>query len=397
LIGAILEARSIVTQQNMDYGYDTANVMSARMGLMDAAYPSIAARKQFYDRLLRQMNESPDFAAFALTNRQRMSFSGNNPIEIDGRQADYKKKGDRPYANYEQVTAGYFDVTTQKLLAGRTFTDDDLDSRQPVAIVNARFAERFFARQDPLGRRFRTTASDGSQAGPWRTIVGVVSTVRMRGPFNNPNVDDTGFYVPFFSNPTGPLASGVFAGQFTTIAARPKPGQRVESLANMLRTEVRKVDPDLPLYFIGTAKSNIDTFVAPNWILATMFTIFGAVAIVLAAAGIYGVTSFSVSQRTQEFGVRMALGADSAGIFNMLLKQGVRPAAIGICAGMAVTFAIAAAMGGAIEGILIGVTGRDPVTYVAVAALVTVVWLAATLFPARRATRVDPMTALRNE
>src|SRR5262249_36024501 len=150
------------------------------------------------------------------------------------------------------------------------------------------------------------------------------------GPFNNPNVDDTGFYVPFYSNPTGPVATEPFAGQFTTILARPKPGQRVETLANLLRSQVQKADADLPLYFIGTPKSNIDTFVAPNWILATMFTIFGAVAVVLAAAGIYGVTSFSVSQRTQEFGVRMALGANSAGILNMVLRQGVVHAAAGI-------------------------------------------------------------------
>jgi ABC-type antimicrobial peptide transport system permease subunit len=326
-----------------------------------------------------------------------MVFSGNSPIEVDGHQGDYKKTGDRPFANNEQVTPNYFDVTGQKLLAGRTFTDDDLDSRQPVAIVNARFAEKAYGRQDPLGRRFRTTASDGSQAGPWRTIVGIVSTVRMRGPFNNPNVDDSGFYVPFYSNPTGPSAPDAFAGQFTTILARPKPGQRVESLANLLRIQVQKADPDLPLYFIGTPRSNIDTFVAPNRILATMFTIFGAVAILLAAAGIYGVTSFSVSQRTREFGVRMALGADSMGILNMLLRQSVVQAAAGIAAGIAIALAIAAAMGSAIETTLFGVTGRDPLTYGAVIALIAAVWLAATLLPARRATRVHPMSALRTE
>jgi putative ABC transport system permease protein len=397
LIGAILQVRSIVAQQNMDYGYDTRNLMTARMGLMDATYPSSPARKQFYDRLLRQMKDSPDFAAVAFTNRQRMVFSGNSPIEIDGHQSEYKKNSDRPFANNEQVTAEYFEVTAQKLLAGRTFTDDDLDARQPVAIVNARFSEKLFGRTDPVGRRFRTTASDGSQAGPWRTIVGVVSTVRMRGPFNNPNVDDTGFYVPFYSTPTGPAASGVFAGQFTTIVARPRPGQRVESLANLLRSQVQKADPDLPLYFIGTPKSNIDTFVAPNWILATMFTIFGAVAIVLAAAGIYGVTAFSVSQRTREFGVRMALGADSGGILNMVLRQGAVQAAAGIIAGLSIAFGVAAAMGSAIDTTLFGVTGRDPLTYAAVVTLITAVWLTATLFPARRATRVHPMIALRTE
>ena len=395
LIGAILEVRSIVVQENMDYGYDTRGIMSARMALMDGAYPSGGARKQFYDRLLRQLKDSPDFSAVAFTNRQRMVFSGNSPIEIDGRQANYKTKGDRPYANSEQVTAAYFDVVGQRLLAGRTFTDDDLDSRQPVAIVNSRFAERFYGREDPLGRRFRTTGSDGAQAGPWRTIVGVVSTVRMRGPFNNPNVDDTGFYVPFYSTTFGPAPPDPVVGQFTTVIARPKPGQRVDSLANLLRAQVQKADPDLPLYFLGTPKNHIDTFTAPNWILATMFVFFGAVAMVLASAGIYGVTSFSVSQRTTEFGVRMALGADTSKILGMVLGQGARQAAVGIVTGIAIALIVAGTMGSAIETALFGVTGHDPVTYLSVVALIAAVWLTATLVPARRVTRLHPMTALR--
>jgi ABC-type antimicrobial peptide transport system permease subunit len=219
----------------------------------------------------------------------------------------------------------------------------------------------------------------------------------MRGPFNNPNVDDTGFYVPFYSNAFGPVPPEPVVGQFTTVVARPRPGERVDELANRLRVEVRKVDPDLPLYFMGTPKTHIDTFIAPNWILATMFTIFGVVAMVLASVGIYGVTSFSVSQRRQEFGVRMALGADAVGILTMVLRQGAVQAAVGTIAGVAIAFTIAAAMGGAIENTLFGVTGRDPLTYGVVVALIATVWLAATLVPARRATRVDPMTALRTE
>src|SRR5215831_15538179 len=157
LIGAILQARSIVKQQNIDYGYDTTGIMSARMGLMDGAYPSSEARKVFYDRLLRQLNSDPEFAAAAFSNRLRMAFGGSGSIEIDGQQDRYKKKGDRPLANNEQVSAGYFNVTGQRLLAGRTFADDDLDSKLSVAVINSRFAEKFFGREDPIGRRFRTT------------------------------------------------------------------------------------------------------------------------------------------------------------------------------------------------------------------------------------------------
>src|SRR5262249_29039625 len=209
--------------------------------------------------------------------------------------------------------------------------------------------------------------------------------------------DNNGFYVPFYSNPSGPITAEPFAEQFTTVLVKPRSGQRPEALVNLLRKQVQKADPDLPLYFVGTPKSQIDTFIAPNWILATMFTLFGAVAVVLASVGIYGVTSFSVNQRTQEVGGRMALGADREKILKMVLRQGAGQAAVGLIAGIGLALAIAAAMGSAIETTLFGVSGRDPLSYLAVAALISLVWLMATLFPARRATRVHPMMALRAE
>src|SRR5262249_4014302 len=257
--------------------------------------------------------------------------------------------------------------------------------------------ENFFGRDNPIGQRFRTTAADGSRAGPWRTIIGVVSTVRMLGPFNNPSVDDTGFYVPFFVNAAGPEGSPLFVAQFATVLVSPRQGQRVDSLVNLLRKQIQKADPDLPLYYVGTPKSQIDTFIAANWILASMFTIFGSVAMILASVGIYGVTSFSVNQRTQEFGVRMALGAGDGRILGMVLRQGSKQLGLGLLFGFAVALAIAAIGGGAIGNILFGVGARDPFSYGVVVALVTIVSLFATLVPARRATRVDPMTALRAE
>ena len=150
-----------------------------------------------------------------------MVFSGSGPVEIDGQGLHGKK--DRPNANFEQVTGCFFAVTGQRILEGRTFTDDDLDSRQPVAIVNAAFARKHFGTESAVGRRFRTVDGNTEQPGPWRTIVGVVSTVRMLGPFNNPNVDETGFYVPFYSNPTGPVQPGPFASQFATVVVKPRP------------------------------------------------------------------------------------------------------------------------------------------------------------------------------
>jgi predicted permease len=395
LIGSLLQVRSILKQQTIDYGYDTSGILSARMGLMDGDYPSQESRKLFYDRLVRQLADEPDFEAVALTNRFRMVFSGTSRIEIEGRK--YVEDRDRPNANWEQVTPGFFDVTGQKLLDGRRLNDDDLDAKQPVAVVNAAFARKHYGNQSAIGRRFRTVDGNTKQAGPWRAIVGVVSTVRMLGPFNNPNVDETGFYLPFFAAVTGPLQPAPFVNQFATVIVRPRGGRRADALANPLRRDVAKADPNLPLYFIGTPASQADVFVAQNRIIATMFTIFGLAAVVLASVGVYGVMSFAVNQRTQEFGVRMALGADAARIVRMVLGQGVAQIALGVAIGFAAAYALAAAMATGVQNTLFGVTARDPLTYATVFAVVTLVSLTATLVPARRATRVDPMIALRAE
>jgi predicted permease len=395
LTGSLLQLRSITNQQTIDYGYDTDGVVSARMGLMDGDYPSPAARKAFYERVVQAFEADSQVEAVALTNRFRMVFSGNGPVEIEGKT--YRENRDRPTANFEQVTGGFFSVTGQKLLEGRTFTGDDLDDRQPVAIVNAAFARRHFPGESAVGRRFRTMAANGRQPGPWRSIVGVVSTVRMLGPFNVPGVDETGFYVPFFANPFGPVQPGPFVGQFTTIVVKPRAGLRADAMAVPLRQRVAQVDANLPLYFVGTPKHQLESFVAQNRIIATMFSIFGVVAIVLASVGMYGVMSFSVNQRRQEFGVRMALGAHYSRILRMVLRQGAVQLVIGLGLGVGLTLALATAAGSGIQSILFGVSARDPMTYAVVIGVIATVSLIATLVPARRATRVDPMVALRAE
>jgi putative ABC transport system permease protein len=397
LVGSLLQLRSITAQQTIDYGYDTSAVISARMGLMDGDYPTSASRKLFFDRVLQEFANVPEFEAVALTNRFRMVFSGNARVEIEGRT--YRDRTDRTTANFEQVSGGFFSVTGQKLLEGRTFGVDDLDVRQPVAIVNVAFARKHFGNERPLGRRFRTATADGNpqQAGPWRTIVGVVSTVRMLGPFNQPGVDESGFYVPFFSNPAGPLQEAPIANQFATIVAKPRGGQRADTMAVPLRRQMAKIDPNLPLYFVGIPKVQIDGFVAQNRIIATMFSIFGLVAMVLASVGMYGVMSFAVNQRRQEFGVRMALGAHSGRILRIVLRQGALQLAFGLLIGVGAALGLGTLAGAGIQNILFGVTARDPFTYVVVIALISVVSLIATVVPARRATRVDPLVALRAE
>ncbi|MDO8538998.1 MAG: ABC transporter permease [Opitutaceae bacterium] len=399
LIASLLQVQSILRQQKIDHGYDTVGLITARMGLMEGDYPTSDARRLFYSRLLRELRSNSEVEHVALTNRLRMAFTTTGPgrIELDGRE--YKEDRDRPNVNIELVSDGYFAALGMKLHEGRDFTEEDVDSKQPVAIVNATFARKHFGHESAIGRRFRTVASNGQLFGPWRSIVGVVSDVRMLGPFNNPNAEEYGFYLPLTSGAFGP-PRGAVAPQFCTIVVKPRSvavGGSAAAFANNLRRMVNRVDPNLPLYFIGTPAENLDAFLGTNRIIAGMFSVFGLVAMVLASVGLYGVTSFSVNQRTSEFGIRMALGADNNRILGMVMRQGFVQLAVGLVLGLGLAAAIATFGAAGIRQQLFRTDPMDPLTYAAVAVLLALVSLVATLVPARRATRVDPMIALRAE
>jgi len=395
LIASLLQLQSIVRQQALDYGYNTESVITARMGLMDGDYPNNDARKAFMDRLVLQLRNSPEIESAALTSRFRMTFSGNGRIEIEGRA--YATDKDRPNVNIENVTDGFFATIGLRLIEGRDFTREEDDLKLPVAIVDSRFAHKYFGNESALGRRFRTVGNNGMLFGPWRTIVGVVSDTRMLGPFNNPNVEDFGFYVPYHVLAFGPAAGPNGPQlQFSTIVVRPR-GVVPATFGNNLRREVGKVDPNLPLYFVGTARENQDSFLGQSRIVAGMFTVFGVVAMILASVGLYGVMSFAVNQRTQEFGIRMALGADRSRILRMVLRQGSIQLIIGLALGLGVALTIAVIFGAAIKNTLFNVNPHDPLVYATVALLLATVSFVATLVPARRATKVDPMISLRAE
>jgi ABC-type antimicrobial peptide transport system permease subunit len=210
----------------------------------------------------------------------------------------------------------------------------------------------------------------------------------MQGPFDQ-QTDTAGFYMP--------LLGAEPATQFCTIIVRPRPGQRADTLGSALSSAVAELDSNLPTYFAGTPARFHNEILGGNRIIATLFGIFGAVAFVLSAVGLYGVMSFSVTQRTQEFGIRMALGADAARIFRMVMTQGAWQLGIGLilgAGGSALLLVLAAA---ALQNILFKVNTLDPVIYFAVAGMLALVAAASCFVPARRATQVDPMVALRYE
>jgi predicted permease len=385
LIAATLQIKSIRNQTKLDYGYDENALYAARMALMEGAYPTQQARSEFFKRALTALRANPQFDSVSLTSRFRMTFSGNGQYEVDGKT--YLTDRDHPTGNYESVSDNYFATLGLKILEGRDFTIEDVDAKQPVAIVNASFARKYWGNQSALGHQIRIF--NPAQPAPWRTIVGVVPDTLMQGPFDQQN-DNSGFYMPL-------LGSDLIT-QFCTILVRPRGGERAETLGPVLSRAVAQLDPDLPTYFPGTPAQFHHEILNGNRVIATLFTIFGVIAFILSAVGLYGVMSFSVNQRTQEFGIRMALGADAARIFRMVMTQGAWQLGIGLvlgAGGIALLLGVVAAA--ALKTMLFKVNALDPTIYFAVAALLTAVAAASCFVPARRATRVDPMVALRYE
>ena len=385
LIATTLQIKSIRNQITLNYGYDESAVYTARMALMEGAYPTQDARRGFFLRAVRALRANPQFQSAAMSDRFRMTFAGQGQYEVDGQ--NYTTDRDRPRGNFESVSDNYFATLGLRILEGRDFTIDDTDAKQPVAIVNTSFARKYYGNESPIGRRIRIYNPGEPQ--PWRTIVGVVPDTLMQGPFDQ-QTETAGFYMP--------LLGAEPATQFCTIIVRPRPGQRADTLGSALSRAVAQLDSNLPTYFAGTPAQFHNEILGGNRIIATLFGIFGAVAFVLSAVGLYGVMSFSVTQRTQEFGIRMALGADAARIFRMVMTQGAWQLGIGLilgAGGAALLLGVLAAA--ALQNILFKVNTLDPIIYFAVAGMLALVAAASCFVPARRATQVDPMVALRYE
>ncbi len=383
LIVCGLMISSVLNQGRLNYGFDTGSVLSARMGLFEGDYPTAASRVAFFQNLLRDLRASPDVAAAALTSRFRMTFNISGPIQYEVEGVTYKNDRDRPTGTDESISDGYFSTLGLKVLQGRGFNRDDSDQREPVAIVNTTFAEKNFGHASPIGRRIR--AYNPAHPGPWRTIVGVVPDTLMQGPFDTQH-DGTGFFIPLSAVPPS----------FVTVLLRPRGGDP-NLLAGTLRRVLSRLDPNLPLYFVGTPKVMQAQILAQNRIVAALFLAFGAVAVILAAVGLYGVMAFSVSQRTPEYGIRMALGADTRRILRMVMRQGATQLVVGLILGLAAALTLAIVGGSILTNLLPHGNPYNPGIYSAVVLLLAAVSAVACLVPARRATRVDPMIALRAE
>ncbi|HEY2138626.1 MAG TPA: ABC transporter permease, partial [Chthoniobacterales bacterium] len=268
LIAATLQIKSIRNQTSQDYGYDENAVYSARMGLMEGDYPTDDVKHQFFVRALRSLRANPAFENAAMSDRFRMTFANFGQYEVDGQT--YVTDRDRPRGNSEAVSDGYFTSLGLKILEGRDFTIEDSDAKQPVAIVNASFARKYFGNASALGHQVRRF--NPAKPEPWRMIVGVAPDMLMQGPFNQ-QTDDTGFYVP--------LLAATPAAQFCTIVVRPRAGQNAANIGPVLSKAISELDSNLPTYFTGTPARLHDEILGVNRLTANLFTIFGAVAFML--------------------------------------------------------------------------------------------------------------------
>lgn len=373
LVAAGLTTKSVTRLADMDFGVPTKTIFSARVGLPETQYRDSVAQIRFFNQLYPRLADIPGADAYTLTSNMPVLGAGSDPVQIQGKA--YASERDYPESNRISTYPGYFS-TFQVKVEGRDFGSQDTETSDPVAVVNQTFATKFFGRQSPIGRRIRFGGEKTTE--PWRTIVGVVPDMWADGTDNE---DPQAVYLPFAQAPQRYMS--------VAIRTRGDPG----ALTQAVRERVAALDPDLPIYFVKTLQGRIDEDTWFYRVFGAIFMIMGFVALFLAAIGLYGVMAFSVSRRTREMGVRMALGAQPGDVVRLIVRQGVIQLAIGLVLGLVVAYAL----GRLLKIILFQVQATDPLVYATTLGVLAAAGIFASLIPARRATRVDPLVALRYE
>ncbi|HXJ05877.1 MAG TPA: ABC transporter permease [Candidatus Acidoferrum sp.] len=380
LTGAGLLIRTLFELQAVSPGFRSGHILTALISLPDERYGKASQVVTFYDELLNRLRHSPGIenAAISLSLPPNL-LELTNPFHIEGQT---ETPGETAPAVPEiPISDGYFSTLGVPLLRGRFFSDADRATGTHVLIINQMMAQRYFPRQDPIGKRVQT--GELNPKADWYTIVGVVGNVKYEGLGEK---DEAGMYVPYFDSGWCPW----FVRSLYIVV---RGTQKSELSSPILQKAVWALDNQLPLAHVRTMDQLLYDSVASSRFRAILFGCFAALGLVLAMIGIYGVMAYSVSQRTNEIGIRVALGAQRKTVLRMILRQGAALAFLGVSLGLLASFALSRVL----KGLLFGVRASDPLTFAGVAALVLTVALAACYIPARRATRVDPISALRYE
>jgi putative ABC transport system permease protein len=375
LVSAGLLLNSFLRLQRVDPGFRTDQVTLISLPLPQSRYPDGKRQTAFYRQVLEAMERRSEVQSAAILFPNPIEGrNANGTFTIEGQPVP--KRGDRPFTALGSVSANYFQTLGIPIVKGRTFNDRDRDPAPAVAIVNATFARRYFAAQDPIGKRIRFGETGNED--DWISIVGVVGDSHNVG-LNEPPTPL--LYLPYH---TFPLA-------FMSIVVRSAAGSG--TIASIARSELKPIDPDIPIDRIVPLHDLLDQSMAEPRFRTLLLVAFASMAVVLAAVGIYGLMSFSVVQRTREIGIRVALGAQPGQVVMPVVREGLLLALSGI--GLGVIGSLAATR--VLTTFLFDVRPGDVVTHVTVALLLLAVALLASYIPSRRAAHVDPITALRAE
>ncbi|MCE9673328.1 ABC transporter permease [Myxococcus stipitatus] len=377
LVGAGLFSRSFVSLREVDPGYSPDGVLTGQLSLSRASYPDAARQAAFQAELLTRVQALPGVASAGLANILPLSGQRDNTFDIEGRTLT---TADRlPAVQYRAVSAGYLRTLQVKLRQGRMLQDSD-DAHAPGALViNRTFADLYWPKGDALGQRLKLHAPDAR----WATVVGIVEDLR------EANLSEPARPTAYWSLAQQPSAN---LGLVVRLAAGAP-----ESVVASVEAALREVDGDVPLYAVTSLSRMVEDSLGSRRLSALLMGLFAGVSLVLAALGIAGVIAFMVVQRTRELGIRMALGAARGDVLRLVLGQGMRLASLGLVLGLALSLALSWGLSRMLGPLLYGVTALDPWTFAGVAGLLGGVALLATWLPARRATRVDPIIALRAE
>ena len=374
LIGAGLMIRSFARLQHVSPGFDPKNLLTMNISLPRQKYRENQQINSFFDQLLARVRSVPGVEAVGGIDPLPMGGSdGTTGFVVEG--APPRAIGDRPEVGERTATADYFQTMRIPLLQGRAFSERDREDAPRVVIINEALARRFWPNEDAIGKRLGFRASDPQV---WHQVVGIVGNVRHRRLDADPKPE---LFFPYSQYP----------GSFMTLVVR-TPSDPVNAIS-AIRNEVLGLDPDQPVFDMKTMDERLSKTVATSRFVMLLLGAFAGIAMLLAAVGIYGVMAYTVSQRTHEIGVRMALGAGAPEVLKLVVGHGLKLVLAGVAIGVGGALALTRLM----ESLLFEVSATDPVTFALISAVLTGVALAACFVPARRATKVDPMVALRYE
>ncbi|HEV7475892.1 MAG TPA: ABC transporter permease, partial [Pyrinomonadaceae bacterium] len=381
LIGASLLLQTFFSLRNQYSSLNAGNVLTLRTQLPRSKYGTVAQRAAFYKQVLEKVQTLPGVTAAGYTTTIPLVWKGGTSgFYPEGLTIDQARASGLSFdSNHRQISANYLKAMGIAVVRGRLFSDADNEQSQYVAIVNETMARQYWPGQEAIGKRFKV--GDPEEDVPWVTVVGIATDVHQMGPDVPVKAE---MYFPYSQGQTG-----FYAPRDLVVRTSVDP----LSVVGAIRREIRAVDQDQPVANVRTMDEVLGKEIAPRRIAMTLLMTFAALALVLASIGIYGVLSYFVAQSTQEIGVRLALGAGQFDVLKLVVGRGMKPALIGLGIGLLAALLLTRLM----TSLLFGVSATDSTTFIGVSGLLLAVALLACYIPARRASKVDPLVALRYE